>query len=100
VRKIIHDKSRGVLIVPHWRSMPGWLEICQDGVHANNVFTSVWKFWPFYQKGPDAISPTFEGQPKFATLCLIFNGPCNRPSNSKIQPNFCLETDCRFCLPF
>jgi hypothetical protein len=98
IRKICKDKSRGVLIVPHWRSMKDWLLISSDGVHANNMFDRVEKFWPVYQKGLDSLSSTFHGQPKFATLILGYDGSRAWPSRSNVTKLACLETDCRYCL--
>jgi hypothetical protein len=97
IRKIVRDGSYGLLIVPHWKSTPSWLFVCEDGVHANNLFTWVIKFWPFYQNGEDSISETFLGQPKFASIALVFDGTRANPLCSSVRRQFCLESNCVRC---
>ena len=97
MRKFVRDQACSGIINPRLVSVYGWHILCEDGVHLNQVVSSVRIAWPHVSKGPQVTSNVFSGFTSFPFLSLKINGKIDRPFESKVRKAFCVNNGCSKC---
>lgn len=95
--QIVSCKSHGLIFAPYWPSLHCWALFAEDGVHLNNLFSSVRFLFPFLEKGPFVTNEIFSGKTKFPMMLLRYGGDAKKPFSSLQLPSHCVSNGCNLC---